>query len=874
MERLKKAGIFLLIFALLGAGAALFFWDFGAECLSILRTGAGRTEYLLVAADSEGNIYTLGRRGDAYQLVLGDANGRRTGVWSLTAEGLPQGGRPAALYPAADGGVYLGLYQTEGMHTNLQLYWVTDEGRTAELLWNEPCQGKNLQEQMADLRLSAFSETDNVVTFGVLSGDTAQFYRRTGADGGLERIQKEAMANLHTAMVLSDGSVVLAGGDKLVRTGRETVSLEDGENIIRLIQAGTGIYYVDGASLTVFYADYADWKPYTFLELEKSSYDLDGCTDLWVTRKGEALLLMDGHQLLVDRGSTVSDLTGMLYWPVPLCALILLGLGIAVFALTALLWYLVCEQRRFRLPLLVRWGGLTVAVAALGVAVLLRWGVAPASRAAVEREAASVLGSVTVQMLQNSGLSDPEIPERLGESLAGAAGGEYWDTSVTVYLRDAGEIWRVAASNEGSPPGTRAELSPSFDSGEAVAAESGGTTVWTRTYGGQSRCILYWSEGEYLLAVDTDLTGLLAAGAENYRWMGRGLTALAVLLTALSLAILSGITVGLRRALNGMERLASGERGVIVSMGGGDELSSLADDVNAFSRTLQDVDRQQNELAQSYRRFVPERVLSLLGKTSIAEVNKQTFVSRHLAAMMLSFQFPSQVYERSGRELFDNLNEIIERTSSIVTQKGGAVFNFAYNGYDAVFEGGSAVAVSTAVAVQQEILELNKERDAAGRPQVKVHIALDEGDVMLGVVGDENQIEPTSISSSFSVTKHLMALCERLEANILCTETVIEGAGDYGSRYMGKCLEGGAAIRTYEIYDGDPYEIRKVKEGTGDRFSEGVYALYSRDFSQAKRIFLSLVHYNSGDGGARYYLYLADRLEKRPEEDISLDSGL
>ena len=119
-----------------------------------------------------------------------------------------------------------------------------------------------------------------------------------------------------------------------------------------------------------------------------------------------------------------------------------------------------------------------------------------------------------------------------------------------------------------------------------------------------------------------------------------------------------------------------------------------------------------------------------------------------------------------------------------------------------------------------------------------------------------------------------MALCERLEANILCTETVIEGAGDYGSRYMGKCLEGGAAIRTYEIYDGDPYEIRKVKEGTGDRFSEGVYALYSRDFSQAKRIFLSLVHYNSGDGGARYYLYLADRLEKRPEEDISLDSGL
>ena len=106
---------------------------------------------------------------------------------------------------------------------------------------------------------------------------------------------------------------------------------------------------------------------------------------------------------------------------------------------------------------------------------------------------------------------------------------------------------------------------------------------------------------------------------------------------------------------------------------------------------------------------------------------------------------------------------------------------------------------------------------------------------------------------------------------ILCTEAVMNGARGYGSRYMGKCREGGAYIRTYEIFDGDPYDIRKVKEATGERFSQGVYALYSRDFSQAKGIFLSLVHHNTGDGGARYYLYLADQLEKRPEAEISLD---
>ena len=98
------------------------------------------------------------------------------------------------------------------------------------------------------------------------------------------------------------------------------------------------------------------------------------------------------------------------------------------------------------------------------------------------------------------------------------------------------------------------------------------------------------------------------------------------------------------------------------------------------------------------------------------------------------------------------------------------------------------------------------------------------------------------------------------------------GAKGYGIRYMGKCADGREAIRTYEIFDGDPYDVRRVKQQTGKRFSEGVYALYSRDFATAKRIFLDMVHRNTGDGGARYYLYLADQLEKHPDREISLSA--
>ena len=157
---------------------------------------------------------------------------------------------------------------------------------------------------MAALTLSGFSQVDSVVTFALLEGDTATFYQRTSADSGLKRGQSYTQPGLRAAMALSDGTAVLACGDGLVRTDGSRIPLaRDGGIVTKLALTGTGICYVDGAGLQVFYADFTDYQPYPVLELEKDAYDLDGCTDLWITREGEALLLMGGDTLLLDRGA-------------------------------------------------------------------------------------------------------------------------------------------------------------------------------------------------------------------------------------------------------------------------------------------------------------------------------------------------------------------------------------------------------------------------------------------------------------------------------------------------------------------------------------------------------------------------------------------
>lgn len=291
----------------------------------------------------------------------------------------------------------------------------------------------------------------------------------------------------------------------------------------------------------------------------------------------------------------------------------------------------------------------------------------------------------------------------------------------------------------------------------------------------------------------------------------------------------------------------------------------MASIVNSLGVSLRDEWRKRKSVEKSYRRFVPEKVLALLGKQTVEEVDKTTFAARRMAVMTVWFTFPDPFYTdmSSSRLMFDSVNEVIERAASIAAKKGGTAFHFSYYGFDIVMEE-DGEAVSTAVAIQQEVLSFNEQRELNGLPRVALHIALDRGNVMLGIVGDTSKMEPTMISSCLSTTQELIRLSKQLRAGILCTEAIISEQQGYGNRYMGKCDVGGQSVRVYEVFDGDEFNVRRGKAASLSEFSQGVYDLYGGDAAKAKHAFLQLAHSYPLDGGARYYLYLADRLEHDP----------
>ena len=850
MRAARRAISFLAALVLLGCAVFLAARPVLVDWVSVLRSGQGLDTYETLGVGSGGVAAAVSWTGEEVRLSCFSVQGEDLGDWSVRLPDEEAGGTVCAVYPVRADLTFLAVYDENSHHLTL---YRAQPGEEAERILRETCRGTSSAARRDGTRLYGFSQDGEEISFALLSEGEVQACRCGGESGGAERVAREGADGVTGAAVLPDGDLALGGAGWLTLDGEPAAADLSGQTVVRLTRTGFGLYYVDAAALQVWYADLTGSGARQVLSLTEA---VEGrrLTDLVLTAQGGVLALLDGRTLYFLDESGASDWTGLLCGSRAAAGAKLAGAALGVLLAAAALWYLVCGVRRGRIPLAAYWGGILLALT-LAVTVTLQEAVLlPGGRQfALEADRAAVEG-IAQLALTESGITEADLPERLSRALE--EGGRYRNASAIVVERTK-DGWRTQAD-------TAAAAAEAFDPALAAQAlETGsGASLEGRTF----RCALAQGERVLLLAMETaewgtpDLMRRIAAGF--------------AMIAAAACLVLLLVNRDVRRLARGMERLADGGQGRRLELATGDELEGMASTLNSLAASLEGHDREREELARSYRRFVPEPVLALLGKQSILEVDKNTFASRPMAVMMVWFTFPDPVYSSANsRLLFDSVNQVIERTASIAARKGGTVFNYAYNGYDVVMEEDLRQVVSTAVAIQQEVLALNELRGRDGLPAVSLRIALDVGDVLVGVVGGSTQMEPITISSSFSTVRELIDLCGRLEAGILCTEAIIAGAEGYGSRYLGKCFMGQTLIRVYEIFDGDPYGVRKGKESTLRQFSRGVLQLYSGDTAEAKRIFLELAHDHPRDGGARYYLYLADQMEAHPDRPCGLNGG-
>lgn len=174
----------------------------------------------------------------------------------------------------------------------------------------------------------------------------------------------------------------------------------------------------------------------------------------------------------------------------------------------------------------------------------------------------------------------------------------------------------------------------------------------------------------------------------------------------------------------------------------------------------------------SLARFVPS---GLVAERAASGWIDRKVELRRAAIMLVDIRGFTALSEGSQRAaVMALLDEFRHQLVPVIEQHGGAIGKFIGDAIMAVFSAGEGVAeraASNAVrclgALRTKLKEWNAVRTASGALPIRVGIGLHYGDVVAGVLGDDDRLEYTVIGDTGNVAQRLESLSSQLDTFVV-----------------------------------------------------------------------------------------------------------
>lgn len=853
----KRILTFLLAAAALALLLVLYVNDPVTDWLNSAVTGIGNARFFELTASDDGAIWALGRQNGHYVLACGNMNG---GEWrgTMNTDALPDDFLPSGIYAVSKNMALLtGFCQNEdGTTAKLQLYAITDKGKTLSALLN-----KDVEQGGRNVRFSTFSKHNEKVHFLIEDGDTTALYELAYRDMAVHMTGYFNCDPWNSALILSDGKIAVARDEGFIAFyssfGNHLYDLSTNGSVSALYAGDDDFYFLDTTEQTVNEVEVMN-DEYSIIQ----KFPAVSSLPMTVQPGGSTLWLEDGILYRFDGGSVQID--GILYRAASESILILAGCVFAILLLAFGITVLFCGKRH--ISLLLRAATVIAATLLICAGILRMFAAYDSPREAMRLarqgvETAASLGLKTVQEQDGEALSD-EAADLIRASMEDSG---FFDTRVTLYRYDNNGFYIITTTD------------PELESNTVVAGH--GLILKAKPSGTVSEldevltgpvCTAVASDGPYLLSVRTNFSAVQKQGQAQADRMTLYLTVTLFAFACIIFLFLLRIWGGVYRLTAGADLVTAGEYDVELKNPSGDELEGLARSMNHLARTLKESVEKSKQINENYMRFIPEETIHLMGVERLEDVTRETVAAHEMAVITVRITIPKE--KLPPAQLFSDLNMIVQRTSFAAVAYAGNSFNFGFGGYNVVFpEEFVDMSFHAAVAIREAAETINKEREIAGRPPVNVSIAIDKGLVQMGIIGDELHMVPVVASKCLIKNEQMLRLGKTLNANILFSETMLQKDMDCGFRYVGNFAMDKNTEKLYELYDSDKYLVAQRKHDTQEEFDQAIRCYYQSNFKAAKSILLHLVRTGSArDGIVCYYLNKADLYEQNPPKTLLL----
>ena len=268
----------------------------------------------------------------------------------------------------------------------------------------------------------------------------------------------------------------------------------------------------------------------------------------------------------------------------------------------------------------------------------------------------------------------------------------------------------------------------------------------------------------------------------------------------------------------------------------------------------------ESELTDAYGRFVPHQFLNLLGYESIIDVNLGDQVQQEMSVLFADIRdFTTLSETMTPQENFNFINAYLSRMEPAITSNNGFIDKYIGDAIMALFSDFADDAVKAGIAMLNILTNYNQDRQRVGYVPIQIGIGINSGSLMLGTVGGKSRMDSTVISDAVNLASRIEGLTKDYSVPLLISQQTLDrlrNPNDYAIRMVDKVQVKGKSqyVVVYEVFDGDPPEIKSAKLANFPVYSEAMFLCDRKQFREAGKLFEECLRTNPSDQVARIYL--------------------
>jgi class 3 adenylate cyclase len=289
--------------------------------------------------------------------------------------------------------------------------------------------------------------------------------------------------------------------------------------------------------------------------------------------------------------------------------------------------------------------------------------------------------------------------------------------------------------------------------------------------------------------------------------------------------------------------------------------SSAIESALLYEKNIREAREKEEAMRRIYEitaKFVPFEFIGSLGHKVITDVKLGDQVEKVVTVLFTDIRDYTTLSEQmTPEENFQFVSSYNKRMGPIIRRHNGFINQYLGDAIMALFPDDAEQALASAIEMQRDVREFNKLQ--LNRNTIRMGIGMHTGPLIMGITGDMNRLDATTISDAVNTASRIESLTKYYKANILISDATLRQIAHpemFHLRYLGKVQVKGkqTSIGIHECFSSDTEEQVNKKEKTLSLFNEGMNYYLNKSFQNAVKVFESVINNNPSDRTAQFFL--------------------